>query len=54
MNDINRLREAIKQVRLARERKENSTASQDLEEALESLENVVESLEEEEKLNSSQ
>jgi len=53
MNDINRVQEAIKQVRLAKQKKENSAVSQDLEKAIETLENAVESLEEEEKINNS-
>jgi len=43
----NRLQEAIKQTRIAKQEVENSEVSQDLEQALESLQNGLEALEKE-------
>ena len=46
MEVTNRLEEAIKQVRLAKQEVEKPEVSQDLEDCLESLQNGLESLEE--------
>ncbi|WP_160163364.1 hypothetical protein [Haloarcula argentinensis] len=51
INDVDRLREVIKQVRLVREENANSKVSDELEDASASLQTAVDLLEKEENLN---